>query len=45
MGGKKIKGRYTMQEVSPTSYTFKWEMQDAEGKWNTMMQGKATKTQ
>jgi hypothetical protein len=45
MGGKKIKGRYTMQEVSPTSYTFKWEMQDDAGKWNTMMEGKAAKAQ
>ncbi len=43
MGGKKIKGRYVIKELSPTSYSFKWEMMGDDGKWNTVMDGKETK--
>lgn len=43
-GGKIIKGRFTIQEVSPTSYTFKYDMADDKGAWNNVMEGKATKT-
>jgi hypothetical protein len=43
MGGKPMKSRYTMKQLSPTSYTFKWEMQDDKGAWATLMDGKATK--
>ena len=44
MGGKVIKGRYTVKSLSPTSYTFKFEMASDAGDWNTIMEGKATKT-
>jgi len=43
MGGKTIHGRYTMVEESPTAYTFKYETSEDGQKWNTMMEGKATK--
>ncbi len=44
MGGKLVKSRYTINQTSPTSYTFKWEMQGEDGAWQTMMEGKSTKT-
>ncbi len=44
MGGKVMKGRYTVKVLSPTSYTFKFEMASDTGAWNTVMEGKATKT-
>jgi hypothetical protein len=43
MGGKLVKSRYVMKEVSPTSYTFKYEVQGDDGKWATMMEGTETK--
>ena len=43
MGGKVMKGRYTVKVLSPTSYTFKFEMASDAGDWNTVMEGKATK--
>jgi hypothetical protein len=43
MGGQMVKGRYSMHPVSPTSYTFKFEMAQADGNFATMMEGKATK--
>ena len=43
MGGKMVKSRYTIKQLSPTSYTFKWEMQAAGGAWSTVMEGKSTK--
>jgi Protein of unknown function (DUF1579) len=43
MGGKVMKGRYTVKVLSPTSYTFKFEMASDSGEWNTVMEGKATK--
>ena len=43
MGPQTMKGRFTEKILSPTSYTFKFEM-SADGKtWNTVMDGKATK--
>lgn len=42
-GGKLIKGRYTIKQLSPTSYTFKWEMQGDDGKWMALMEGTTTK--
>jgi hypothetical protein len=44
MGGKNVKSRVTIKEVSPTAYTFKMEMQGADGKWMTTMESKQTKT-
>jgi len=43
MGGKVMKGRYTVNVLSPTSYNFKYEMAVDNGEWNTIMDGKATK--
>ena len=43
MGPQTMKGRFTEKILSPTSYTFKFEM-SADGKtWNTVMDGKAAK--
>jgi hypothetical protein len=43
-GDKAAKGRYTATEMSPTSYSFKYEMQGEDGTWSTIEEGKATKT-
>jgi Protein of unknown function (DUF1579) len=40
--GQKIQGRFTMVETSPTSYTFKEEIEQ-DGKWTTTGEGKSTK--
>jgi hypothetical protein len=45
MGGKKVKSRVTIKEVSPTSYTFKMEMQGPDGKWAPAMESKQTKVE
>jgi hypothetical protein len=42
-GGMTMKGRFTMKMTSPTSYTFTFEMSEDGTKWNTVMDGKATK--
>ena len=44
MGGQKMKGRFTVKEISPTSYTFKFEIAPAGGDFATIMDGKATKS-
>ncbi len=43
MGGQSFKGRYTMKVVSPTSYTFMYEMSKDGTNWMPVMEGKATK--
>lgn len=43
MGGNTMKGRFTIKTLSPTSYTFKFEMSPDGNSWSTMMDGKATK--
>jgi Protein of unknown function (DUF1579) len=43
MGGITAKGRFTIKVVSPTSYTFTFEMSQDGIKWTTAMEGKATK--
>jgi len=43
MGGKLVKSRYTMKQLSADSYSFKWEMQGEGGTWSTLMEGKSTK--
>ncbi len=40
MGGKTIKSRYIIEQVSPTSYTFKWESVDDNGAWQTIVEGR-----
>jgi len=43
MGGQTVKGRFTMKIISPTSYSFTFEMSQDGSKWTTFMDGKATK--
>jgi hypothetical protein len=43
MGGKKYKSRVVIKELSPTSYTFRMDMQGPDGKWMPMMESKNTK--
>jgi hypothetical protein len=43
MGGKVLRGRYTIKTTSPTSYDFKFEMAPEGGDFATLMEGKATK--
>jgi Protein of unknown function (DUF1579) len=43
MGGKLVKSRYTIKQVSPTSYTATWEMQGEGGAWATVMESKSSK--
>jgi hypothetical protein len=43
MGGKRVKSRFVLRTGSPTSYTFKWEMEEAPGKWSTILEGTSTK--
>jgi hypothetical protein len=43
MGPQTIKGRFTEKILSPTSYTFKFEMSADGTKWDIVMDGKATK--
>jgi hypothetical protein len=43
MNGQTFHSRYTMTEVSPTSYTFKWDTSADGTKWATAMEGKSTK--
>ena len=44
MGPQTMKGRFTEKILSPTSYTFKFEMSTDGTKWDTVMDGKATKS-
>jgi len=44
MGGKKVKGRFTIKEVSPTEYTYKYDTSVDGGAWTNALEGKATKT-
>jgi hypothetical protein len=43
MGGQRIKSRFVIKQLSPDSYTFKWELQGEGGAWNTVMEGKSTR--
>jgi hypothetical protein len=44
IAGQKIKSRVMLKEVSPTAYTFKMELQGADGQWAPLMESKLTKT-
>jgi len=41
LNGIVIKGRYTIVETGPNTYTFKSEVADPKGGWATVMEGKA----
>lgn len=43
MGGKKMKMRVVIKELSPTSYSFTMDTEGADGKWARMMESKYTK--
>jgi hypothetical protein len=43
MGGKKVKGRVTIKELSPTSYSFKMEFQGPDGNWTPAVEARSTK--
>jgi hypothetical protein len=43
MGGMTMKGRFIMKVTSPTSYNFTFDMSQDGTKWDTVMEGKATK--
>jgi Protein of unknown function (DUF1579) len=45
MGGKKMKTRVTIKELSPKEYSFRMEIQGPDGKWMPMMESKNTKVQ
>jgi hypothetical protein len=45
MGGQKVKSRVTLEEESPTAYTFRMEIQGPDGKWMPIMQSRNTKVQ
>ncbi len=42
-GGHPMKGRFTEKIVSPTSYTYKYEMSSDGNDWKLVMEGKETK--
>ena len=44
-GGSKVKSRVTIKEMSPTSFTFRLEVQGPDGKWMSMVESKNTKVQ
>jgi hypothetical protein len=44
MGGMTMHGRFTMKNVTPTSYSFNYDMSQDGKTWNTVMEGKATKS-
>lgn len=45
VGGSTMKTRFVIKTLSPTSYTFKFEMSPDGNNWSTVMDGKATKDQ
>jgi len=42
MGGQVMKGKFTIKEVSPTEYTFKYEWSTDGNTWTTGVEGKST---
>jgi hypothetical protein len=44
MGGQNIKGRYILQENSPTSYNFRFEISQDGTNWLSVMDGRGTKS-
>ncbi len=45
MGGKLAKTKFTLKELSATSYTMRFEVQGEDGSWKEIMDGKATKVE
>ena len=44
-GGETIKSRVTLQEESPTAYTFRMEIEGPDGKWIPVIESRNTKVQ
>ena len=44
MGGQTMHGRFTVKITSPTTYSFKFEIQPEGGSWSTIVEGTSTKT-
>ena len=44
VNGKMMTSRYTAKEVSPSSFTFKFDVSPDGAAWTNIMEGKATKT-
>jgi hypothetical protein len=45
LNGITVKGRYTVVETGPNTFTFKSEVADPKGGWVTVMEGKAQRAQ
>ena len=45
MGEKTVRSRYVMNEVSPTSYSFKYETSEDGQNWSLVMEGKSSKVE
>lgn len=43
MGDTTMTSRYIIKELSPDSYTFKWEMLGEDGAWTSLVKGKSTR--
>lgn len=43
MAGQPVKGRYTIKQVSPDSWTWVWEMSVGNGPWGVLGQGTETR--
>jgi hypothetical protein len=44
-GGKTIKGRFILKELSPKSYTFRYEISNDGNAWTNVMEGRSTKVE
>lgn len=44
MGGEKVRSRVTIEEKSPTEYTFAMDIQSPDGRWARLFESRATKT-
>src|SRR5262249_60945636 len=44
MGGRDVKHRFVIEQRSPEAYAFRWEVQGEGGAWNTILEGKSTRT-
>lgn len=42
-GGKTMYGRYVIADMTPDSYTFKWDMSEDNKTWTNVMEGKSTR--
>ena len=43
MGPQSVKARFTQKVLSPTAYSYKFEMSPGGTNWNLVMDGKSTK--